>query len=76
MAKLVEEHEISHIESYEDERFQKVMRETKKGGNQSFDYDYVFVTVKTCAFDKVVEEMTRADIPTPKDSRHVAQRDR
>ena len=65
VAKLVEEHEISHIESYEDERFQKVMREKKKG-KEEFRFDYVFVTVKTYAFDKVVEEMTRADIPTPK----------
>ena len=65
VAKLVEEHEISHIESYEDERFQKVMREKKKG-KEEFRFDYVFVTVKTYAFDKVVEEMTRANIPTPK----------
>ena len=65
VAKLVEEHEISHIESYEDERFQKVMREKKKG-KEEFRFDYVFVTVKTYAFDKVVEEMTRANIPMPK----------
>ena len=63
VAKLVEEHEIAHIDSYLDERFQKVMRENK---GKEFRFDYVFVTVKTYAFDKVVEEMTRANIPTPR----------
>lgn len=63
VAKLVEEHEIAHIDSYQDERFQKVMRENK---GKEFRFDYVFVTVKTYAFDKVVEEMTRANIPTPR----------
>ena len=63
VAKLVEEHEIAHIDSYQDERFQKLMRENK---GKEFRFDYVFVTVKTYAFDKVVEEMTRANIPTPR----------
>ena len=72
--KIVEEHDIAYVESYEDER---LLRTVLKAGEEEgksaataaatssmlLEFDYVFVTVKTYAFDAVVEEMNRAKIP-------------
>jgi ketopantoate reductase len=68
--KIVEEHDIAYVESYEDERLLRtVLVGEEEGGSETastssmLEFDYVFVTVKTYAFDAVVEEMNRAKIP-------------
>ena len=68
--KIVEEHDIAYVESYEDERLLRTVlvgeEEEGKSATAStsmLEFDYVFVTVKTYAFDAVVEEMNRAKIP-------------
>ena len=74
--KIVEEHDIAYVESYEDERLLRTVlageEEEEEGKSAAtaastssmvLEFDYVFVTVKTYAFDAVVEEMNRAKIP-------------
>ena len=73
--KIVEEHDIAYVESYEDERLLRTVLSVgeEEGGksetalastsSKMLEFDYVFVTVKTYAFDAVVEEMNRAKIP-------------
>ena len=71
--KIVEEHDIAYVESYEDERLLRTVLAGEEEGKSAataaatssmlLEFDYVFVTVKTYAFDAVVEEMNRAKIP-------------